>query len=77
MGISRTMKTNKLNIEIKEKELVEILFKRLELKYQGQLERLRKKYKELESLVFSWVRKDREDIDNLKKVIGGLNSSQP
>ena len=59
--------TEKLSINIEKEELQEILFKRLELKYQGQLERLNKKYKELETLVFSWLRKDREDIDFLKK----------
>lgn len=77
------MENKKINIELEREELQEILFKRLELKYQGQLERLSKKYKDLESLIFNWVRKDREDIDFLKKELellkqkGDRNSSQP
>ena len=61
--------TEEFNIKIDKEELQEILFKRLEIKYQGQLKRLSKKYKELEDLIFNWVRRDREDIDKLKKEI--------
>jgi len=59
----------KLNIEIDKEELQEILFKRLELKYEGQLKRLQKKMLDLENLIFNWVRKDREDIDKLKELL--------
>jgi len=62
----------KTDKQITNEELGILLFKRLELKYQGQLKTLRKKHNEFERIVFSWNRNTMETIDKLKKELEEL-----
>ena len=58
---------SRLDIKVTNEELGEFLFRRLELKYEGQLKALNKKFTDFENLSFSWQRQVQKELDELKK----------
>ena len=60
---------SRLDIKVTNEELGELLFRRLELKYEGQLKALGKKFTDFENLVFSWQKQTQKELDALKSFV--------